>query len=63
MQFGKDQHKEELYLAPRSLITLSGEARHQWTHAIPARKSDMVNGIKIPRERRVSLTFRSAIVT
>lgn len=58
MQFTKDEHKEELYLAPRSIITLSDEARHQWTHAIPARKSDTVNGIKNQRERRVSVTFR-----
>ena len=58
MQFTKDNHKKEIYLDPRSLIILSGEARYKWTHAIPARKSDTVNGIKIPRERRVSITFR-----
>lgn len=63
MQFAKDGRKEELYLAPRSLIILSGESRHKWTHAIPARKSDTVNSIKIPRERRVSVTFRSTIQT
>lgn len=61
MQFAKDGQKEELYLAPRSLIILSGQSRHQWTHAIPARKSDVVNGIKLPRDRRVSVTFRSTI--
>lgn len=61
MQFAKDDQKEELYLAPRSLIILSGESRHKWTHAIPARKSDTVNGVKILRERRVSVTFRTTI--
>lgn len=61
MQFTNGQEKHDLYLEPRSLITLSGAARYKWTHAIPARKSDMVNGFKIERERRISLTFRSVI--
>ena len=58
MQFTKDNHKKEIYLAPRSLITLSAEARYKWTHAIPARKSDIIDGMKVPRERRISITFR-----
>lgn len=61
MQFTKGQEKHELYLEPRSLIILSGPARYEWTHTIPARKSDVVGGIKMERERRVSLTFRSVI--
>lgn len=61
MQFAHAGHKEEIYLEPRSLIILSSEARYTWTHAIPARKSDMVNGFKLQRERRISLTFRSVI--
>lgn len=48
-----------LRLEPRSLLILSGEARYDWSHAIPARKSDAVNGVRIPRTRRVSLTFRT----
>lgn len=62
MQFTKDGEKQELYLKPRSLIVLSGEARYEWTHAISARKSDVVNGFKIGRERRISLTFRHVIL-
>lgn len=49
----------ELALRPLSLLTLSGEARHEWTHAIPARKSDLIDGEKHSRSRRVSLTFRT----
>ena len=48
----------DLTLEPGGLLVLSGEARHVWTHAIPARKSDIVNGQKQPRSRRLSLTFR-----
>lgn len=61
MQFTNGNEKQELYLKPRSLIILSGEARYKWTHAIPARKSDVVDGFKIERNRRVSLTFRNVI--
>lgn len=49
----------DLALRPLSLLTISGEARHEWTHAIPARKSDMIDGEKLLRSRRVSLTFRT----
>lgn len=48
----------DLWLEPASLLILSGPARHDWTHAIPARHSDVVAGQKHPRARRVSLTFR-----
>ena len=41
------------------LLILSGEARYDWTHEIPAHKSDMINGARQPRTRRVSLTFRT----
>ena len=54
----KVSQKTDLLLEPGSLLILSGEARHVLTHAIPARKSDMVNDQKQPRSRRLSLTFR-----
>ncbi len=64
MQFTqpKTGQKEEIYLKERSLIILAGEARYQWQHAIPARKSDIVNGFKIDRGKRISLTFRKVIL-
>lgn len=54
----KISQQVDLALKPGSLLVLSGETRHVWTHAIPARKSDTVNGQKQPRSRRLSLTFR-----
>lgn len=48
-----------LTLAPLNLLILSGEARYDWTHEIPARKSDVIEGVRQPRSRRVSLTFRT----
>lgn len=51
--------REELRLIPGSLLVLSGPARHDWRHGIPARKSDSVGCVRIARGRRVSLTFRT----
>lgn len=48
-------------LRPRSGIVLKGASRYDWTHEIPARKSDIVDGIKVARGRRISLTFRKVI--
>ncbi|OLP52053.1 DNA repair protein [Allorhizobium taibaishanense] len=48
-------------LAPRSLVILKDAARYAWTHEIPARKSDLLDGCKVERSRRVSLTFRNVI--
>ena len=45
-------------LHPRSGIVLKGAGRYEWTHEIPARKSDAVDGMKVARGRRISLTFR-----
>ena len=54
--------KVPVWLAPRSLVVLSGEARHEWLHGIAARKWDEWDGQKHERQRRVSLTFRKVII-
>ena len=54
--------KIPVWLAQRSLVVLSGEARHDWLHGIAARRSDEWEGQKYERERRVSLTFRKVII-
>lgn len=63
MVFAKraDAEKRTCILAPRGLLVLSGPARFDWTHAIPPRKSDLVDGRRMRRARRVSLTYRSVI--
>jgi len=42
-----------------SLLILEGDMRYKWRHGIAPRKSDLVDGKRVPRERRVSLTFRT----
>lgn len=60
MQFAHPDHeRQEAWLPARTLVVLSGPARDEWAHAIPGRKSDVVGGLKWPRGRRVSLTFRT----
>lgn len=54
--------KIPVWLAPRSLVVLSSEARYAWLHGIAARKWDDWDGEKHERQRRVSLTFRKVIL-
>ena len=54
--------KIPVWLAPRSLVVLNGEARYEWLHGIAARKWDEWDGQRHDRERRVSLTFRKVII-
>ncbi|WP_374461437.1 alpha-ketoglutarate-dependent dioxygenase AlkB [Chryseobacterium taeanense] len=58
MQFSKDEKRYELLLKPRSILLLSGEARYSWKHGIKAVKNDKWLDTIIPRERRISITFR-----
>ncbi|MEM1317083.1 MAG: alpha-ketoglutarate-dependent dioxygenase AlkB [Pseudomonadota bacterium] len=61
MDFSHPQQKQKvsILLESRSLLVLSGPARFEWRHGIAARKSDMIDGARHPRERRVSITFRT----
>jgi len=58
----KNGERRSLILQPRMLLILSGKARYDWTHGIPARKSDVINGGRRARTRRVSLTFRTVTI-
>jgi alkylated DNA repair dioxygenase AlkB len=51
--------RHALTLAPRSVLVLGGEARSRWKHGITARRSDVIDGVRIPRGRRLSITFRT----
>jgi len=58
----KNKTKVVLLLQPRSLLVLQDEARYDWTHAVPGRKSDTIDGQTLLRSRRLSLTFRKVLV-
>jgi len=42
----------------RSLYIMQDDARKKWSHGIPPRKKDTINGNLQFRERRVSITYR-----
>ncbi|MQB03440.1 alpha-ketoglutarate-dependent dioxygenase AlkB [Agrobacterium tumefaciens] len=48
-------------LQPCSVVLLGDAGRYDWTHEIRSRKSDVVNGVRKARRRRVPLTFRKVI--
>lgn len=59
MDFRRNEQRHVLRLEPRSLFILNDDARYRWTHSIANRKSDLVNSLRVPRSRRISLTFRT----
>jgi alkylated DNA repair dioxygenase AlkB len=48
----------DVYVKPRSLYIMTGESRSKWAHEMPARASDMVDGNRLPRGVRYSITMR-----
>ena len=56
------KQKRELVLKPRSVVAISAQARYDWSHGIPARFADEIEGVRINRELRISMTFRKTIV-
>ncbi len=61
MDFSCDATGEEYVqrLEPRSLVLLHGDARWKWRHGIAKRRTDICNGHRVARQRRVSITFRT----
>ena len=61
-QRGSRGKKRPKHLERRSVAVLTGDARYEWKHEIPQRKSEPPMdgmGKRIPRCRRISLTFRT----
>ncbi|WP_354638287.1 alpha-ketoglutarate-dependent dioxygenase AlkB [Kitasatospora camelliae] len=56
-----DGGKVPVPLAPGGLLVMAGEARSVWRHAIAARRSDPGPSGRVPRGRRVSVTFRTLL--
>lgn len=54
-----DKEALDFVVLRRSMMAYRGEGRYHYRHALSPRKSDTQSGFKIPRKRRVSLTFRT----
>ncbi len=61
-EHGSGDHEFETLLEPCSMIVMSGSSRFDWKHGIAARTSDLIDGRRHRRERRVSITFRTVNV-
>jgi alkylated DNA repair dioxygenase AlkB len=61
MVFRRRGAEVPIRLERRSAAVMAGAARREWTHEIPARKTDSVDGMVVPRGRRMSLTFRKVV--
>lgn len=59
MEFSYGNENKTIWLQKQSLLVLHGNAREFWKHSISARLQDVVDEKTIPRQRRVSLTFRT----
>lgn len=53
------KEKMDVNLERCSLALMIGESRNVWTHEIKKRQTDVVGGLKVPRQRRLSVTFRT----
>ena len=54
----EDKERRDIYVEPRSLYVMTGEARYQWKHEMVSCKTDTVQGVKKARSRRISVTLR-----
>jgi alkylated DNA repair dioxygenase AlkB len=62
MDLKRKEEQVAILLEPCSLLLLRGEARYRWTHGIPRRQQDRIADGVLPRQRRVSITFRKVIL-
>ena len=62
MRFTRGSHESVDVVLPRfSCAILSGPARYDWQHGIQPRQYDRVGGVRVRRNRRVSVTFRTIV--
>ena len=49
---------KDLYATARSVYIMSGDSRYKWKHEMIGRKTNRVDGVVVPRSRRISITMR-----
>jgi|694.fasta_scaffold113091_2 hypothetical protein len=58
VEFILGDKKIRVWMPPLSMYILTEDARYKWTHGITYNNSDSVYGDIIPRDERISITFR-----
>jgi alkylated DNA repair dioxygenase AlkB len=56
----EDKLRVAIHVPARSFWVITGAARYKWRHGIASRLTDVIDGERRPRSRRVSITFRTA---
>jgi alkylated DNA repair dioxygenase AlkB len=51
----------DVYMPPRAIYVMQDDARYKWNHSIPPRKKDIVDGVPLLRQRRLSITYRKVV--
>lgn len=57
----KEKGKYSVYLKGGDVYIMTGESRYEWTHGIAKRKNDVVDGLKVSRGTRYSVTLRNSL--
>lgn len=58
MTFTRDEDVYDIYTEPNSVYVMQDDARYKWKHEMKNRKNDVIDGKKIARGIRWSITFR-----
>lgn len=58
MLFKRKEKEYDILLPRRSVVCMTRESRFYYTHEIKPRKSDMIDGKRVRRSTRYSITFR-----
>lgn len=58
IEFQRDKELFQIYLKGGDVYLMTDESRWEWSHGIKKRKNDVVDGIKVPRGTRYSITCR-----
>lgn len=59
INFDNENETKKIYVNNNSVYIMSGDSRYKYKHSIQPRQYDILDGIKIERKTRYSITFRS----
>lgn len=63
INFSRGMLKTKLYLKPRTFLLMQGVARYKYKHSILPKMYDLVDGVRVHRTTRYSITFRNVILS
>ena len=58
VQFSTQRSNDSFYIKNKAMYCMTQDARYMYRHSIDKKTYDVVDGMKVERKRRVSITFR-----